>query len=82
MVLEDSPQWDTGREYTVDNVETYMEIEKESDRGLIKIGKAMTMAKWLKGRIVHDGVVRIFVVPKSKASQWIAEWKKTNTRSM
>src|SRR5208282_3848107 len=38
IVLEESPAWDTKHEYKVDNVECYMEIQKEKGLGLIKIG--------------------------------------------
>ena len=58
-----------------------MEIDKESGRGLIKVGKAVNMEKVLKGRIIHDGIIRIFIVPKPKASQWIVEWKKINPQA-
>lgn len=80
-VLEQPPNWDVQGEYKTDNVECVMEIEKEGGgRGLIKVGKTLTLEKVLKGRVVHDGIVRIFVLPKSKLSAWISEWKKNNTQ--
>jgi len=55
-----------------------MEFEKEGGRGLIKVGKAITLDKVLRGKVVHDGIVRIFVLPKSRLTGWIAEWKRKN----
>jgi Cns1/TTC4 Wheel domain len=82
IVLEDSPSWDVQREYTVDNVDCFMEIEKDTGHGLIKIGKSIMMEKVLKGRIILDGIIRIFVVPKMKAQEWITEWKKHNIKPL
>lgn len=49
-----------------------MEIVKEGGKlGLIKVGKRAELAKALKGRIVMDGIVRINVVPRAKASVWL-----------
>jgi tetratricopeptide (TPR) repeat protein len=67
--------WDTQHEYSVDNVEAYMET---SAGGLIKVGKKMSLSKVLgsgKPEIV-DGLVTISVVPKDKAAGWIEEFKK------
>jgi hypothetical protein len=79
-VLEQPPDWDAQREHTVNNVECLMEIQRADGRGLVKVGKTLTLEKILKGRIVHDGIVRVFVVPKSKLAGWITEWKKKNTQ--
>jgi hypothetical protein len=81
VVLENAPEWDTQREYTVDNVDCFMEIEKDMGRGLIKISPKINMEKALKGRIIHDGIIRIFVLPKAKCQDWIAEWKTHNTQA-
>jgi hypothetical protein len=81
-VLEESPPWDTKCEYTVNNVECFMEIEKDAGgRGLIKIGNGLGLDKALKGRTVLDGIIRILVVPKDKVQEWILEWKKVNTHA-
>jgi hypothetical protein len=67
--------WDTTEEFKVDDVETYMETIAG---GLIKVGKKITLGKLLgsgKCEIV-DGLVTLNVVPKVKAQEWIAEFKK------
>lgn len=67
--------WDQKHEYTVDNVEAYMET---AAGGLIKVGKKMSLGKVLgsgKPEVV-DGLVSINVVPKDKAAGWIDEFKK------
>jgi hypothetical protein len=67
--------WDEHREYAIDNVEAYMET---SAGGLIKVGKKMTLGKVLgsgKPEVV-DGLATISVVPKDRAADWIAEFKK------
>lgn len=58
-----------------------MEIEKERGRGLIKIGKGMGLEKVLKGRVILDGIIRIFVLPKTKSREWVAEWSRNNTQA-
>ncbi|KAJ4383443.1 HSP70/90 co-chaperone [Didymella sp. IMI 355093] len=67
--------WDEEEEYTVDNVEAYMET---AAGGLIKVGKKMALHKVLgSGKVVvSDGLVRISVVPKGKSAAWIEEFKK------
>lgn len=67
--------WDEKEEFTLDNVEAYMET---TAGGLIKMGKKMTLGKVLaSGKCeVVDGLVRISVVPKAKAAEWIDEFKK------
>ncbi|KAE8837957.1 hypothetical protein PTNB73_04035 [Pyrenophora teres f. teres] len=72
--------WDTAHEYTVENVEAYMET---SSGGLIKVGKKMPLAKVLgsgKPEVV-DGLVTISVIPKSQAAAWIEEFKKRKGKS-
>jgi hypothetical protein len=67
--------WDEQKEYTVDNVEAYMET---SAGGLIKVGKKMSLGKVLgsgKPEVV-DGLATISVVPKGRAADWIEEFKK------
>ena len=67
--------WDEKHEFTLDDVEAYMETVAG---GLIKMGKKMTLGKVLgSGKCeVVDGLVRISVVPKTKAAGWIEEFKK------
>ena len=67
--------WDEQGEYTVDNVDGYMETIAG---GLIKVGKRMGLGKILgSGKCeVVDGLVKINVIPKPKADSWITEFKK------
>lgn len=67
--------WDTKNEYTINNVEAYMET---AAGGLIKVGKKIALHKVLgSGKVVvSDGLVRISVVPKAKSAAWIEEFKK------
>lgn len=67
--------WDEKQEFTLPDVEAYMETIAG---GLIKMGKNMTLGKVLgSGKCeVKDGLVRISVIPKAKATEWIEEFKK------
>ncbi|KAF2195213.1 TPR repeat protein-like protein [Zopfia rhizophila CBS 207.26] len=67
--------WDKDGEYTPDGVEAYMET---TAGGLIKAGKKMALGKILgSGKTdVMDGLVRMNIVPKHKASRWIEEYKR------
>ncbi|KAI0013095.1 TPR-like protein [Xylariaceae sp. FL0662B] len=66
--------WDERGEYTLDGVECYVET---ISGGLIKAGKKVPLLKILSsGKVeVVDEVVRIFVLPKAKASRWVEEFK-------
>lgn len=66
--------WDEESEYTLSNVECYMET---IEGGLIKAGKKVSLLKLLSsGKMeVVDGLVRVNVVPKAKAAAWIEEFK-------
>ena len=70
--------WDTDKEYTLDNVEAYMET---TTGGLIKAGKKLALGKILgSGKVeVVDGLVKMNVVPKDRASSWIDEFKRRRT---
>lgn len=72
--------WDGRREYTIDNVEGYMET---LSGGLIKVGKKVSLLRILSsGKVeIVDGIVRISVVPKSRAEGWIEEVKKLKRAS-
>ena len=66
--------FDAGQEYTLANVEYYTET---ASGGLVKMGRNVSLGKML-GRAdveIVDGVVRINVVPKSRAKGWIEEMK-------
>lgn len=53
-----------------------METAKEGGKmGLIKVGKRAELGKALKGRTLMDGLVRINVVPRAKASTWLSQIK-------
>lgn len=66
--------WDTKKEYTVANVECFMQT---ITGGLIKAGKKVPLLQILTGGKVEvvDQLVRIFIVPSSKTSAFIAEMK-------
>lgn len=66
--------WDTKQEYTLNNVECYMET---TTGGLIKAGKKLPLLKILAGGKVEvvDELVRINVVPTSHVPKWIEEMK-------
>lgn len=66
--------WDEAQEYKLDDVECYMET---TAGGLIKAGKKLGLIKLLgSGKLgIVDGLVRVFVVPKAKASEWIEQFK-------
>ena len=67
--------WDKDREYTLNGIECYMET---ITGGLVKVGRKVSLLKVLSaGNIeVVDEVVKMFVVPKDKASAWVADYKK------
>jgi hypothetical protein len=67
--------WDKEGEYTPMGVECYMET---TTGGLIKVGRKVTLLKVLsQGNVeVVDEVVKVFVVPKAKAPEWVADFKK------
>lgn len=66
--------WDTKKEYTIGNVECFMQTVSG---GLIKAGKKLPLLQILSGGKVEviDELVRIFVVPASKTGAFIAEMK-------
>lgn len=74
MILGERAPWDEQGEYNPKNVECYVET---MTGGLIKVGRAASLLKILSsGKVeVVDDVVRIFVVPASKAPAWIADFK-------
>lgn len=66
--------WDRKMEYTLDNVECFMETVT---KGLIKAGKKVPLLQVLSGGKVEvvDELVTIYVVPLSKTGAFIAEMK-------
>ncbi|KAK2757569.1 hypothetical protein FQN54_004538 [Arachnomyces sp. PD_36] len=72
--------WDTKKEYTIGSVDCYMET---TAGGLIKAGKKLPLLKLLTGGKVEvvDEIVKINVVPTSKAGIWIEEMKKKKAKS-
>ncbi|RFU77272.1 hypothetical protein TARUN_4948 [Trichoderma arundinaceum] len=67
--------WDKEGSYTVSGVTCYVETK---EGGLIKMGKKVPLLKVLSGGKVEvvDEVVRIFVLPTSKAEGWVKEFKE------
>lgn len=66
--------WDIKKEYTVNNVECFMQTVTG---GLIKAGKSLPLLQILSGGKVEviDQLVNIYVVPLSKTGKFIAEMK-------
>ena len=73
-IFEEPMPWDQSHEYISDAVECYIET---SVGGLIKAGKKLPLSKILgSGKIeIVDGLVRIYVVPKTRAQEWIEDFK-------
>lgn len=67
--------WDEKHEYMPEKVECYVET---TAGGLIKAGKKMALLRILNpGKVeIVDGLLKINVVPKSKAAGWIEDFKK------
>ncbi|KAL7958803.1 hypothetical protein V8C34DRAFT_137600 [Trichoderma compactum] len=67
--------WDKEAQYTLAGVTCYIETK---EGGLIKMGKKVPLLKVLSGGKVEvvDEVVRIFVLPTSKAEGWVKEFKE------
>ncbi len=67
--------WDEMQEYSMPSVECYMETVQG---GLIKAGKKVSILKLLEsGKVeVVDGLVRVNVVPKARAAEWIEDFKR------
>lgn len=66
--------------YTIPNVEAYAET---GEGGLVKYGKKVPLLKLLSGSKIEvlDGIVKINVVPKARASEWIEKVKKRMGKS-
>ncbi|GAB1316635.1 HSP70/90 co-chaperone [Madurella fahalii] len=66
--------WDKAGEYESGKVECYIENVKG---GLVKVGRKVPLLKVLSGGNVEvvDELLRVFVVPRGKAEEWVREWK-------
>ncbi|OIW31620.1 TPR-like protein, partial [Coniochaeta ligniaria NRRL 30616] len=66
--------WDSKGVYTVNGVECYVETVVG---GLAKIGRKVPLLKMLSGGNVEvvDELVKIFVVPRAQAEDWVKEHK-------
>jgi tetratricopeptide (TPR) repeat protein len=74
--------WDEKGEYKgVGDVECYLETR---DGGVLKMGKKVTLLKALStGKVeVVDEVVKVFVVPKGKAEEWVKKFKEQKAAAM
>lgn len=69
--------WDTIEEYSSN--EAYMETVSG---GLIKWGKKVELLKVLSGGKVEvvDGLIKVNIVPKSRASEWVESFKKSRPK--
>jgi len=71
--------WDKSGEYASNTVECYMESVKG---GLVKVGRKMSLLEVLSSGSVEvvDELVRVFVVPRGRAEQWVKEWKEAKAK--
>ncbi|KAL2158879.1 hypothetical protein VTH06DRAFT_2909 [Thermothelomyces fergusii] len=67
--------WDRAGEYGPATVECFAET---ASGGLVKVGKKVPLLKVLSGGSVEivDNLLKIFVVPKSRADAWVKEFKE------
>ena len=67
--------WDEQNEYTLGSVDCYMET---ASGGLIKVGKKLPMTKSLTtGKVeIVDGMLKIYIIPRVRAQNWIDEFKR------
>ncbi|KAK4100266.1 TPR-like protein [Parathielavia hyrcaniae] len=67
--------WDRTGEYSPAGVECYAEAVSG---GLVKVGRKVPLLKLLSGGNVEvvDDLLKIYVVPKSRAEGWVKEWKE------
>ena len=71
--------WDKLGEYKAKTSEAYLETV---EGGLIKWGKKVELLKVLSGSKVEivDGLVKVNILPKNRASEWIDTVKKRNAK--
>ena len=67
--------WDSRGEYSSETVDAYMET---AEGGMIKWGKKVELLKVLSGGKIEvvDGILRVHLVPKARAPEWIETVKK------
>jgi hypothetical protein len=67
--------WDEEHQYMPENVECYIETKTG---GLVKAGKKMALLRILNtGKVeIVDSLLRINVVPKNRAQEWVDNFKK------
>lgn len=67
--------WDEKGEYSLEGVDAYMETV---DSGLVKLGKKVPLLKVLSGGKIEvvDQIVKMNVVPKARATEWIETVRK------
>ncbi|CAD0107654.1 unnamed protein product [Aureobasidium uvarum] len=67
--------WDEDEQYLPENVECYIETKTG---GLVKAGKKMALLRILNtGKVeIVDSLLRINVVPKNRAQEWVDNFKK------
>ncbi|KAL9608466.1 MAG: hypothetical protein Q9167_006717, partial [Letrouitia subvulpina] len=68
--------WDERAEYKAKEVEMYAEKDS-SGKGMVKVGRKATVLGFLGGGKVEvvDEIVRVFVVPKARAGEWVESMK-------
>lgn len=68
--------WDERAEYKAKEVEMYAE-KGSPGKGMVKVGRKATVLGFLgDGKVeVVDGMVRIFMVPKARAGEWVQSMK-------
>lgn len=71
--------WDKQGVYTPNGVECYMET---MSGGLIKVGKKVPLLKVLGQANIEvvDEIVKLFVVPKIRSEEWVADFKKKTAK--
>ena len=72
--------WDSDQEYISEKIDAYIET---GEGGLLKWGKKVPLLKVLSGTKVEvvDGIVRVNVVPKERAQEWIGRVKKRRSEN-
>ena len=74
--------WDRESEYLTSTVECYMET---ATGGLVRVGKKASLLKALSGGNgveIVDEILKIYVVPRTKALSWIDEFKAKKALEM
>ena len=67
--------WDVEQEYKLENLDCYVET---ITAGLNKVGKLVGFGRLLAAGNVEfvDGMIKLYIVPKTRAAGWIEEFKK------